>query len=51
MQPFILGKETALFQTALRVDASRRGKKRLNSSRDKSAGTYNSGEAGGEPAM
>ena len=51
-QPFILGNDyTALFQTALRVDTSRRGKKRLNSSRDKSAGTYKSGEAGGWPAM
>ena len=32
-------------------DASRRGKKMLNFSRDKNEGTYRSGEGGGGPAM
>ena len=31
------------------VDASRRGKKMLNSSRDKNEGTYRSGDGGGGP--
>ena len=33
------------------LDANRRGKKMLNSSRDRTEGTYRSGEGGGGPAM
>ena len=35
----------------MQFDASRRGKKILNSSRDKTVGTFRSGEGGGGPAM
>ena len=35
----------------VKFDASQRGKKMLNSSRDKNEGMYRSGEGGGGPAM